>query len=392
MGYWSDISMFFFIVLGLYTIGVVCVVKKHEMPKSKFYKNPIVISYTLVLTILATYRLVVEGIGGADAIQYIFFYEKCNSPSYANYPWFLHQDLLFRYTTKFLRLFSEDYHFYFWIVYSFNVFACIWFLVELLPKKTNPIPCILFIFIYWRSMSSIRSNTAAALMMIALIMLYKQKYRKAIVIALATVFVHKMSALYFLFFPFYYFSKRVKLSGTKFAFLMFVAISFASVAQKYFLDFTDNVELNGAYRSYAEISGANSFWENSWKIAFEQIMLGLFMFVLKPKIEKHRAAMNEKDSVRLNLIWHICLFDMMTIPINHVMGIWRGYEYFYLPRLVMWSEIVFLFTRSMPFALKIVSNFIVLVLFSSWMTFRFLHMWEDSALMPYIFEPLLSFI
>lgn len=355
--------------------------------KAKRTIIPYIASFVVILTIIAAFRLVVHGIGGSDAIAYKFFFEKCNTPSYANYEWFLHQDLLFRYVTKFLRLFTEDYHFYFVILYGINIVAYILFLKEFCLRNSNYTPCILFIFLYWRSFNTLRSNTAIAVMLIALILLYRKKVQAAIVVGFSTVLIHKMAVLYLFFFPFYFIFSKVKLTKLRFVATMIIVIILGSIVQRFFLDITEGVDLGGAYRSYASRSLHSSFWDNGWKIAFEQILLGVCMWLYYKKIVISTIFLNKRDSRRLNLIWMMCLFDMMTIPINFIMGVWRGYLFFYMPRIVMWCEIINLFILSQHKDYRIVLNIVVLTCFIAWMVFRFYNMWEDSNLMPYIFEP-----
>lgn len=353
------------------------------------FVNAYVLSYIFILTILAAFRLVDNGIGGTDANAYKFFFEKCNERSYSDYEWFLHQDILFRYITKFLRLFTSDHHFYFFVMYGFMVVAYLLFMIEFCLKRFNYIPCLLMIFLFWRSFNTLRSNMAIAVMMIALIFLYRKKTKIALGVAVSSFLVHKMAIVYLMFFPFYFLFTRIKLTKFRFVLAMSLLLLSSSLIQRLFLDHFVDIELNGSYMSYASRSLDSSFWSNSWKIAFEQMALGAMMWIYYRKIQRHILSLNKHDARRLQLVWIMCLFDIMTIPINHTMGVWRGYEFFYLPRIMMWCEILFLFNVTRSNNEKYFFNVLFLCAFISWMVFRFYNMWEQSCLMPYIFEPFL---
>ena len=364
------------------------IASSHDRHYSQFI-NIYVLSYIFILTILAAYRLVDHGIGGTDAYGYKFFFEKCNESLYSNFGWFLHQDVLFRYFTKFLRLFTSDHHFYFFVMYGFMVVAYLLFIIAFCPKRSNYIPCLLLIFLYWRGFNTLRSNIAIAVMMIALILLYRKKTKMALGVAVSSFFVHKMAAIYLLFFPFYFLFTRIKLTKFRFVLVMLLVLLSGSLIQRFFLNYFADEELNGAYVSYATRSIYSSFWDNTWKIAFEQMALGAMMWIYYRKIQRHILLLNKHDARRLQLVWMMCLFDMMTIPINYTMGVWRGYEFFYLPRIIMWCEILYLFNFSRNKKERYLLNVLFLCAFIAWMVFRFYNMWAQSCLMPYIFEPFL---
>lgn len=389
--YWSNESMVFYIILGLYAIWTVQHVKFLEIKtnnKNNIFFNRYILLFTIFLTIFYAFRLVNQYVGGADAPSYIFFFEECNNPTYADHEWFLHNDFLFRYFTKFLRLFSDDYHFYFIIIGGFNIYICILFLLEFCNKKSNYIPCLLLVFLYWRSMSSIRSNTASAVFMLSIILLHRQYIKTAIILGISSFFFHKMAGIYVLFFPFYYVFTNFKMNRSRFFVLLFAVISLGTFIQTSFLDYAKDFDFGEHYSSYVIRSADTSFWDNTWKIAFEQMLLGVFILFNYRNIQNQIRFLNKIDSGRLRMIWLLCIFDMMTIPVNSILGSWRGYEFLYMARIVMWCEILYLANKTQAKSFVPVLNTFFLVAFVAWMVFRFYSMWETSNLMPYIFEPL----
>lgn len=391
IGYWSNYSMIFFLIMSYMFLYVITKQKQLELETKKtvpLWSGPYLF-IGLFMVIIASYRLINHGIGGADTPNYIKLFEHCNDKFLQTWDWYLHTDLGFRYFNKFIRLFTSDYHIFFLIVYALNIFAYIGFLNEFLPKRSVFIPCILIVFIYWRGMSSIRSNTAIAVMMISMIMLHRRQKYSCILFGLLSLIIHKVSFVYFLFLPFYYILKKKRHQLIYYTFLLVVIILTIRPLQNYFLLYFNDVDLGGAYTSYASQSLKSSFYDNYWKIAFEQLLLAIALVYFNKPIRKFWVLKDRVDKRRISLIWLMCIFDFVMIPVCFVMGVWRGYEFFYLPRIVMWCEILYVVKRSYYIKNnKSTYPLICLILFSAWLWFRFYNMWESSHLMPYIFEPL----
>lgn len=388
--YWSWPSMFFFIILSLLTMYVFYGEKKNE-GKLKAAANNHRGIYILgfLLLVFAVFRLVNNYTGGADARTYIFMFDHSNDPGWQTWDWFLHQDLAFRYFTKSVRFISSDHHVYFFFVYTLMIFAGLYFLRVFLPQRTSVIPVVLFIFLYWRGFSTIRSNSAVALMCIALVLLYKNKWKWAILLTVLSCLTHKMAIPYAMFLPFYWVFRRYNLRLWHVACLIALVYVVSRYTQQFFISEFAEHDLGGSYVSYASNSLGGSFFDNYWKIAFEQLFLATCMLLFNQKMKKEISHWDQTDASRIRFIWYVVVFDIICIPLSYVMGIWRSAEFFYLARIVMWNMIVYLAGKSFVGRTKIIYDTVCLLGFLAWMTFRFYSTWEDSQLMPYVFEPLM---
>ena len=124
---------------------------------------------------------------------------------------------------------------------------------------------------------------------------------------------------------------------------------------------------------------------NFWKIAFEQIILGVFMVIFDRKAIKYTNSLaNDDDKSKFYVIWYACLFDLMLIPICNAFGIWRGYEVFYIPRLVLWCILLGLI-QSKDKKWNLLFTIIICVLFYGWFWQRLSakSFWYETNLMPY---------
>lgn len=387
IGHWSNTSMVFFIILGIYSVWTIGKIKEQESKNIHKPLNYPLISYVVIMALFAAFRLVNNKVGGTDASAYIHMFEHANTAYYQNDEWFLHNDVLFRYIVKGLRYLFTEYRIYFFLIYAFNTLSWILFLKTFCLKESNYIPCILVVFLYWISFNTLRSSFAYSVFLLSLILLYRKKYTWAILTAVSSILIHKMAALYIMFLPFYFIFTHIRLTRLRIVALATSAVITSQLIQLYFVSFTSNVDLGGAYHYYASSQIGTSFWANDWKIAFGQLLLGIAMWLYYKKTRLYRLTLSTHDRSKLAFIWTLCIFDLLCIPLNSALGIWRGYEFFYLARIIMWCNLLHMFILSTPkyyhLSIKIITTTVVIL----WIVFRFYNMWQDANLMPYIFEP-----
>lgn len=386
--HWSIPSAVFYVILGFLGMWGMYCAKRQELVtgKTPTYKNKYLVVWWSIWTLVAVLRFVDLNVGGSDAPSYVFYFDNCNGPTKIS--WFEHVegDVGFKWLNKSIRFFFADYHVYFLIVYGFIFYAYIAFLNRFSSSKTNFIPYILGFFLVLRSFNTLRSNFAIALIAMGCIFVLQRKWKIAYILAFSAILFHKSSVIYGMCIPFCHFFYSRKMSVKMGALLIVTSALIGGTMQSLFLQYAANNELNGAYASYAARSIGNSFLINGWKIAFEQIVLGMVMFAMKQRIGNCHG---EFDKQRLKIVWMLCVYDLMMVPINFIMGSWRGYEFFYLARIIMWGECIHQLTKDMNSKSRWLISFFLLILFIVWMIFRVYATWSDSRLMPYIFEPLL---
>lgn len=390
--YWSLSTLFFYLFLAFLGMWCMNFIKKDSQTFS--FKNCLTNKYVLlwlfIWTFFAAFRHVSFYIGGADAKSYIGFFEKCNNVYYD--AWMLHagHDVLFKWINKIIRFITDDYHAYFLIVYGFMTFASIAFAQRFSRKEFNIAPYLLVFYLYLRSYNTLRTNLAIAFILIGLIYFADKKITKAYLWTFASVLIHKASLLYALALIFIHVFQKRRLTLKVASIMILCSVIAASLFQDWFTMFAGDVDLGGSYASYAVMTESEGFLTNFWKIAFEQIILGLFMALNSTKIKNYINSLAERNT--LNVLWHLCIFDMITIPVTFYLNIWRGYEYLYIPRIVMWGLILYLYTYKRPKYVRIIYTGLYIILFTAWMSFRIERTYEDSALMPYIFDYSLFYV
>ena len=381
--YWDNLSMFLYVVMGIVSmlsLKFALANREKNQAKAKSY----LWSGIIVWTIFASFRLVAHNIGGSDAITYVGYFDMCLSGAKV-FPYSDHMDWLMGVIIKAIRFCTSSQYLFFLIVYGFMSWACYYFCYSYAPKKSSSIAYFLLFFLYLRSFTSLRSNFCIAVILLGLVALRHLKEYKVYLITFSAVLIHKVAVVYAMVLPFInVFSKR-KLSIPVVVGLIAVSSVLSTVLQTIFLTNFEDVELGGAYQSYASNSlESGGFFENAWKIAFEQMALGFFMLINIRSLRKRWQGFDATDRKRIQILYLICIFDFMLIPVNYIMGIWRGYEMLYAARLVMWGEVI-----AVTFKSKQYLRFVWLIAFICWMIFRVQRTYEESCLMPYVFEPFL---
>lgn len=366
-------------------LGYLCIVLSKKWAYKKG-KNVSVFSryymfWILCWSILGALRLVNEyGVGGMDSRMYIDCFEKCeNISNMLAYP---HIDIGFKIFTFLIRQISSSYHFFFFVCEMIITMAYAYAVKELSNNKSTSIPYVLIFFVFLRGFNTLRTSMSIAMILVATVLLFKQKYIKSFIIFTISVTFHKASFIYALLYIFQIVYMKKKITVKESFILIIFGFVLATIAQKMLLG-NFGASLGGAYSYYAGISNSASFFEGYWKIAFEQILLGIAMFFNRKTFSYRLQFLSDKERNREKFIWNACIFDLMMIPITYKISLWRGYEYLYLLRLIMWSECIDLFLIKIRMKDRQFVKMILFAIFLIWLIWRLIATYSDAGLMPY---------
>ena len=393
--YWDTKTLIFYFIMGMVSMFALQSVKKKEVISGQQQKmlNKAYIAWFAIWVIVAVFRKVSIGIGESDAIAYKEFFEYCLHPkagtvraiAYAN-----HLDIGYQILCKIIRRFTEDYHVLFFIIYGILAFAYIWFFNELSMKSISYGPMMISFYLMLRGFSSIRTNLSAALLLISCVFMYKDKKFWTILFAVLSLFIHKATIFYFAFIIFYYIFRNRKISVIKIIGLVVIASLLAKGAQSYIINVIGTEGLDSSYVNYASNSlSGGGFFKNYWKMVVDQLALIVACgFLYKYIIYDVNHNMDEHDKKRFRFVWLMCIFDFALVPVCYILHIWRGYEYFFYARLILWGEIIAVFSKSLNVKEKRVASILFTLGLMVWMGIRVYSNWQLSSLSPYIFEPL----
>lgn len=382
--YWSTPSMVLYIIMGLVSMSAVSYVKKREYNQERIQGiiNRATVAWILIWGFFTIFRKVDYGLGGSDAIQYVLYFRDCLNPNlhtlYAE-----HLDVGFQLLTKFIRFFTSDYRIYFALIYGIIIVAYIVFINEFTPTKIYYEPMVLIFFVYLRGFTSIRTNLSVAFLLLALVALYRNKRIWSCIWLILCLGMHIASFLFVPFFAFYFLYKNKKIKSWQWITLYVVVLVGTRIVQQFLSKMTS---LRGAYAYYATANKNESFFNNGWKIAFGQLLLLAVFLMFQKSINRCVSKYTELNRNRYQFVYLMCVYDFLMIPVNFILGIWRGYEYFYIPRLILWGIVLETISTHLELGNRKIFRIVSLALFIAWMVFRVYSTYEDSLLMPYILD------
>lgn len=385
--YWSIGSLLFYIFLAM--LGIFCLSRMQSNSKLRNGKNLLNSGYTnlwiLGWVFFAVFRLVKPGIGGSDAVDYIEYFRDCNTNRDDLIMLHTGSDLLFRYINKIIRYFTSNYHIYFLVLYTYMTYTYIQFVHKFSYRKFCIIPFFLIFYLYLRGYTSIRSNLSIAFILMSLVSFLDKNQRKAYLYIILACLTHKMAIVFSFVLPFIHFFENRKINIIKVIPLIIIAVLFVSFIRDKFVDFARLVDLGGSYGSYVEIAMDNK--DISWVNSLGQAFLAIIFLFFNKRIKNEIYFIDDEYKKRAyQIIYLVCLFDIIMMPVNEMLGIYRGYEYFYIPRLSMYSFLIYILCKGGLKNIKPLIYIILFLLFACWFSFRLSRTYEDSMLMPYIFS------
>lgn len=363
--YYDLTTLLLYIILGC--IFALCV---HY--RNKYHKSIFLFLSSAIFVVFAISRTVGYHLGGEDSYNYeqIFLYGIQGMYGM--------QDVepLFAYFTKCIRQFTDNPVVYRFFCYSIIALGSFKFIDAYCPYKSSSIPFIALILPFILSFNTMRSSIAAAMVLLAMVILKRGHWMMAITILLSSVFVHRMSAIFIPFLPFYYFLIKRPILGNKFKYLIFVcvcvvgSVSIAKILQSYI--FALGV-LDGADSFYLMRNAGQSFLSATTYVLPLILILIFMMFSSFKKIyEEHP------------ILLLIVTYDIIIFPAAFMLGMWRVNEFFYVARLILWSIMISQLSSRFKSDQRILVKAVFFLGFLFWITNRINSIWEDAALMPYI--------
>lgn len=386
---WDFPSLLLYI--GVSFIGTMCI--HSEKSKEKTCKVGVINRYYLLFfilwTALATFRYVGYYknivVGGMDAPMYKEFFEISRSATKQNL-YSYHTESLFQLYTKIIRFFTDDYHVYFAISYGFIVFSYLIFIKEFKLAGSHSAALFMLIFVYLKSFCVFRTHLAIAVILISLVLVKKNKLLLACMVALTTPFIQRASVFFALFPLFYILFKKKRIDFRKGLLLVVAGMVIGVAAQRIALAGSYSWMLGGAYQKYARASLSAGYAIDYVKLIIEQLLMVALMVHYNKNIETIVIREKQKGNYAPEILKIVMIYDAMLIPISYVLNIWRGVDYFFLPRLIMIDIIVDIFGTRVTQNSKKIYRVCIWGLMIVWFVFRMSTTYDKSALMPYIFE------
>lgn len=322
----------------------------------------------LVLTCVASFRQVEELIGGTDAIVYVESFYNANMVFFDADNWFSlqQQEPLMYIMQNIIRLFTGNYHIYFFIIYGFMVFCYLYFIAKLKDANINSAPYMLLIIYYLHTFNTIRSSLAVAFVILAFIRLSQGKKKGYIALVIIASLIHYTALICLIFYAYSLFANRNLFKNIQSQLLiLLIGYGIIFVLDVFFVGLLNSTK----YAVYLDQS-------NSLIGQAPIILLCILTIFYYDEL---------RDKLKGKEIFINCVFfETLIIPFVTNYGFFRAHDYFALPLLFVWGNILKIVENKVPHKNKLLFNVCIFCIMLSWISFRLYKDWLPESIMPYI--------
>jgi hypothetical protein len=240
-------------------------------------------------------------------------------------------------------------------------------------------------YLYLKSFCAIRTHLGIATILFALVLMKKEKNILALLVSLCSAFLQRGSIIYAAFPIFYLYSKRHKLTVKKAILFTLLGLIAGFIAQRLLLTGDYFFMENGGYGNYVSSSLSSGYWIYYSRIIVEQLIILALVFLNFRKINMELKKVAVEEKVKAEMLLSMCTFDMMLVPICGILHIWRGVDYFFLPRLIVFGKIITIYGKRVRPSRRTIYYLSVWVIVLAWFIFRLTTLYDISLVMPYRF-------
>lgn len=380
--YWSWPSLLLYLLLALF--GTICF-RRAKRTMARCLLNRYYISLYSVWLFFTVWREVSPGIGGTDAYGYADYFVHCLDEVQANI-YSYRTEMGWQLLNKAIRIFTNDYHVLFIIVYSVIIWAIIYFIHEFYYEHASYIPLTFCFYEVLISFNIIRNGFAIGLLLISVVRLYKDNNISAVLFAILGISMHSATVFYAGFLPFYWlYKRRINIGIGSLLIWSMVGATICRIIQRLILagQFTF-INRGTPIDVYASASLSSGFFDDWWKIVVSQLMLIIAVVVLRERILRY-VERQPSDLVkkRLRYVKLLVYYDLLLVPSAYILHVWRAVDYFLLPRIILWGVVISVLCRLLSQAERRIVPMVGWMAIISYMVLRIYTTYDISCLMPY---------
>ena len=330
--------------------------------------------YFAVLFLLVLFmctRVIDTDLGGADTLRYIHFFNTFG------YTKFVLKDILTMHGWEYIffnlmylvRIIGGDYTIFMIIAYTVLVFCYLYYFDKNVDEEDEWFISLLFLIPYLKSMNILRNSLAAAVGLVSLEMLRKNRNILFFVSFIIAYLTHYISVILFAMFLFYkivpdkFYNSRKKILIL--SLISFLGTLFSIPVIKKILSLT-------RYAGYVSKISISPWGYLLYAIVFALIIFSYDDFI---KILKQRNHM---------FFYRMIVFLIIIVPPFAVVnGTQRLLLYFEIPRFIMYGDLYKVYEEKIPIRNKKLFKIIVICIYVLWLVFRIWRMYSASGIMPY---------
>lgn len=383
--YWHWPTFFMYILMGVQLAYACNANNRYSLCTGVRYKlfNRRFIGVFIVWVIIGVFRLVDGYHGGTDTPGYILGFENAFNPNY-----YSKGDIAFQFLKMAVRYISSDYHVFFFVIYGIWMTVYLLFIKTFTILRASTIPLVLLPYLFYVGFSSMRSSMASVWLLLSIIFVFKNKYSYALIFSIISCLTHVSMMMYAPVIVFYSCFKKLDIKIYHIFVGLFLFCLLGVFVQNMFLigsfAFLQDSG-SGAYEAYVNKNVGKDIMD-TYVIYLPSISISMVIIFLWKSLNEYMNLCGEFEKTIIKALLLICLFDSFMAPIASILGVYRGYQYLMLPRLLMWGIIIDIIRRKYYMISPAFINICFTLFFIAWIWSRFHAMYESSQLMPYVLD------
>lgn len=376
---WDWATLFLYLILSIVCSLILkkAILYKKEPKQLKIFK--FVINYKHICYVIVTFILVffmctrvIKGeLGGSDTLRYIKFFNTFDyTPFSLNNILTMHGwEYLFFNSMYLVRILGGNYTIFSIIIYTTLVGCYIYYFDHNVENENEWFSSLLFILPYLKSMNIVRNCLAAAITLLSIEAIKKNKKILFFLTFIIAYLNHYISIVLLAFGLFCFFVPEKLYNSRKKTIIISLSVFIITLLGipviKWLLSLT----------RYAGYINRIEFSPYGYIVYAGIYFLILFVYDDFIKILKER---NHTVFYKM-----IVFLSIVVAPFTVVNGTQRLLLYFEIPRFIMYGDLFCVYEKKVPRKYKKILKILIIILLVLWIMFRIYRMYKSSWIMPY---------
>ncbi len=376
---WDNYTLIVYLLLAILIalLFKLSIIFKKDSAKIKLIGQQIEAKYIcyiiiyLIFIFFSCFRYIAPGVGGADTLVYINYFENLGYVHFSIKETLLFSgyEYLFFNFMFLIRILGGNYYVFQFFIYSIIILCYIYIIDKNVKDDKNWFWMILLFLPLLKSINIIRNSFAAALGFIAIDQLNEKKYKNFIIFSLLAFFNHYISiillplGLFCYYIPDKYFedTKKIMYSITISLIGSMIILPIAKIFLKIsgFVGYLDKIEIS--------------------LMGYIPIIISIVLILIYSKsFVKYLKKINH--FIYFKMMIYISLILPIFILLN---GASRILLFFEIPRYILYCDLYAFMKEKIDKKYHLVCDITCTILIIMWVIFRIYRMWDGYSIMPY---------
>ena len=376
---WDWITLFLYLILTIFC-GLIlkkALSYKKEPKYLNFFNYSInykYICYLIVIFVLVFFmctRVIKGELGGADTLRYIKFFNTFDYTPFEikNILGMQGWEYLFFNTMYLIRILGGNYTVFSIVVYTILVGCYIYYFDQNVEKEDEWFVSLIFILPYLKSMNILRNCLAAAIGLLSIEAIKKNKKIIFLIIFIIAYLNHYISIVLLAFGLFCFFVPEKWYNSRKKTIIISLSVFVMTLLGIPIIKWLLSLTRYAGYLNRIDFSPYGYI-----------VYTGIYCLILLVYDEFIKTLKERNHFIFYKMI---VFLSIVVAPFTVVNGTQRLLLYFEIPRFIMYGDLFSVYNKKIPKKYQKSFKIAIIFVYILWIIFRIWRMYESSYIMPY---------